>query len=192
MAGDRAAKRRVAGPVMLALSVGLALGGCAGILSPGQAGTPRTDSRTTEAPMSTDSGSSTGTDSGSSTQRSGTGELRTDLEPLTSRFPLLADAESVTWMSGTLGDDSVPGPSTYWIDAVVTLPAADAEKLAADTQPAPATADPVVESGLEAALPDGPYLTSDALDAAFSPGDIRTTAHLAADGRTLVLRSVFQ
>ncbi|WP_447004344.1 hypothetical protein ACRAKI_32720 [Saccharothrix isguenensis] len=33
--------------------------------------------------------------------RSGTGELRTDLEPLVKRFPTLATATDARWMSGT-------------------------------------------------------------------------------------------
>ena len=47
---------------------------------------------------------------------------RSDLDPLTSRFPDLGDPVSATWQSGTLGDDrTAPGPSTYWIDAVITV-----------------------------------------------------------------------
>lgn len=49
------------------------------------------------------------------------GQLRTDLEPLTKRFPALDTPEQVRWLSGTYGDGRAPGPSTYWIDAVITL-----------------------------------------------------------------------
>ena len=52
--------------------------------------------------------------------KDGTGSVRHDLEPLTKRFSALATPISATWMSGTLSGDS-PGPSTYWIDGVVTL-----------------------------------------------------------------------
>jgi hypothetical protein len=125
-------------------------------------------------------------------QRGGTGELRTDLAPLTSRFGLLESAESATWLSGRMGDDSVPGPSTYWIDAIVTLSEEDFQRLVDDYTAIEATTSPVVESPLDEQLPDGRYLASPELDAAFSQDTFRSTVHLAADGRTLILRSVFQ
>lgn len=48
--------------------------------------------------------------------------MRTDLEPLTKRFTTIGDPVSARWQSGTLGDDrTAPGPSTVWIDAVITI-----------------------------------------------------------------------
>ena len=125
-------------------------------------------------------------------QRGGTGELRTDLTPLTSRFSLLASAESATWLSGRMGDDSVPGPSTYWIDAIVTLPEADAQALLDDYTAVETATTPIVESPLDKQLPGGQYFASPELDGAFSQDTFRSTVHLSADGRTLILRSVFQ
>ncbi|SMQ62222.1 hypothetical protein SAMN06295943_0734 [Agreia sp. VKM Ac-1783] len=153
----------------------LALGGCA--IAP-----PHANSRTPETPTMTET----------TMKRGGTGELRTDLEPLTSRFDLLTGAESATWLSGTLGDDSVPGPSIYWIDAIVTLPEADAQKIVGEYEVTQTTTTPTVESPLDEKVPEGPYLASPALDAAFSQDTFRSTVHLAADGRTLIVRSVFQ
>ena len=49
--------------------------------------------------------------------KQGDGKLREEASPLTSRFPALGTPIKVRWMSGTLGTS--PGPSTYWIDAVV-------------------------------------------------------------------------
>ena len=49
------------------------------------------------------------------------GGLRTDSDPLTKRYAVLGTPRGVTWVSGTVGDERVPGPSTYWIDAVVVL-----------------------------------------------------------------------
>ena len=49
-------------------------------------------------------------------------DIRHDLDPLTSRFPLVGHPLSalwVTWHSASGG--VVPGPATYWIDAVITL-----------------------------------------------------------------------
>lgn len=57
-----------------------------------------------------------------SATKSGTGQLRTDVEPVLKRFPLLGKPQGLRWMSGTLGDARVPGPSTYWIDVVADLP----------------------------------------------------------------------
>lgn len=57
---------------------------------------------------------------------------RTDLDPLTTRFPDLGDPVSATWQSGTLGGDrDAPGPSTYWIDAVVNVEPEAADSLRA-------------------------------------------------------------
>ena len=52
--------------------------------------------------------------------KTGTGTLRNDLSPLESRFPLLGVPVEATWYSGTMGSEA-PGPTTYWIDAIVTV-----------------------------------------------------------------------
>lgn len=123
--------------------------------------------------------------------RSGTGELRHDLKPLTDRFARLASATKATWMSGTLGDDRVPGPSTYWIDAVVTLDEADYAALRSETDAQSTTETPAVDPGLEDELPDGPFLRSDALDDLFSPDDYESTVFLDDASRTVVVTSRF-
>jgi hypothetical protein len=156
-------------------AAGLMLGGCAIIPHDSTSRNPESP-MTTETPM----------------QRGGTGELRTDLAPLTSRFELLEGAESAAWLSGRMGDDSVPGPSTYWIDAIVTLPEADYQGLLDDYKAIETATPPTVESPLDEQLPDGQFLASPELDAAFSQDTFRSTVHLSADGQTLILRSVFQ
>ncbi|OLR91470.1 hypothetical protein BJP25_00880 [Actinokineospora bangkokensis] len=117
--------------------------------------------------------------------KSGTGELRTDLAPLTKRFPGLADARSAQWMSGTLGDDRVPGPSTYWIDAVVTLPPAKVSEVTPGTRET--TDQPPVVDGLRDDVPEGPYLTSDALNSTFTGQGWFVHAYLAKGTDKLVL-----
>ncbi|MBW4719664.1 hypothetical protein [Saccharothrix obliqua] len=117
--------------------------------------------------------------------KSGTGELRTDLEPLTKRFPLLSAAEKAEWMSGTLGDGRVPGPSTFWIDAVVTLPESTLARLDKDTRET--TTPPEVVSGLRDHLPRGPYLTGGSLDEAFTTPTWSATAYLAKNTNTVIL-----
>ncbi|MBD5785048.1 hypothetical protein IF650_02535 [Cellulosimicrobium terreum] len=119
--------------------------------------------------------------------KSGTGEVRTDLEPLTTRFSALGTPVGATWLSGTVGDEDVPGPTTYWIDAVVELDPAVAEQLVAQTAPQETTDVPDVVADLESSLPDGPFLTGPDLDAAFAESGFTATAYLDADDATLVL-----
>ena len=126
----------------------------------------------------------------SAATKTGTGEVRHDLDPLTKRFTALGTPVSATWMSGTLGGDA-PGPSTYWIDAVVRLSPEAASALRADS-PTPTTETPDVEDGVRSALPTGQLLRSEALDAAFAQGSFRAKAYLAADSDTVVLVALGQ
>ncbi|MFF1528012.1 hypothetical protein [Cellulomonas sp. NPDC058312] len=119
--------------------------------------------------------------------RSGTGEVRHDVEPLLDRVPALAGATSVSWSSGALGDADVPGPSLYWIDAVVELPTGVAADLRASLDLAPATERPDVADALGEELPIGDLLAGAALDDAFSAAGWRSTAYLEAEGDDLVL-----
>jgi hypothetical protein len=122
--------------------------------------------------------------------KTGTGQVRHDLDPLTKRFTALGRPVAATWMSGTL-DGEAPGPSTYWIDAVVRLSPDTATALRAHS-PAPTTETPDVEDGVRSALPTGQLLCSDALDAAFAQGSFRAKAYLAADSDTVVLVALGQ
>ncbi|MCG8925004.1 hypothetical protein [Lentzea sp. CC55] len=119
--------------------------------------------------------------------KSGTGELRTDLEPLTKRFAALGTPERARWMSGTLGSDRAPGPSTYWIDAVITLPKSEVDELRSAYSPESAGKTPDVVDGLRGELPGGGFLTGDRLDRAFAADRWFAKAYLAPDDRALVL-----
>jgi hypothetical protein len=119
--------------------------------------------------------------------KSGTGELRTDLQPLVTRFPVLQAAGGARWMSGTFGRADVPGPSTYWIDAVVALDPAAAERLMTAYAPTAEGRTPDVVDGMRAELPDGPFLTGDALDAAFDHERWHASAFLEPESGELVL-----
>lgn len=132
------------------------------------------------------------TEPSTSAVKSGSGELRQDLKPLTDRFALLAPATAATWMSGTLGDDRVPGPSSYWIDAIVTLPEADYVELRSQTDGQTTTDVSTLDPGLDDVLPSGPFLRSDALDDAFSEDGRSTTVFLDDDTSSVVLTSRFQ
>ena len=115
----------------------------------------------------------------------GDGELRTDLEPLTKRFSALGTPVSAEWMSGTLGD--APGPSTYWIDAVVEIDPGVADELRTAYAPEVVSAPPDVASGMQERIPEGTWLSSDALDHAMSGGGYTVDVHMAQDEPLVVL-----
>jgi hypothetical protein len=120
--------------------------------------------------------------------KTGDGTERHDLDPLTSRIPALKGVVDATWYSGTFSTRDVPGPSTYWIDAVVTLPPGAADELRGTLDLTTATATPDVVGALDPALPTGEeLLVGEELDEAFSYGSWLSTAYLSATGDTLVL-----
>jgi hypothetical protein len=116
--------------------------------------------------------------------------VRHDLEPLTKRFPALGTPDAASWVSGTMGASDVPGPSTYWIDAIVELNPATATQLSAKYKPIPTTARPEVWNTLTPMLPGGGYLTSDALDEAFASARIRAKVFLAEQASVMVLTAM--
>jgi hypothetical protein len=159
--------QRVATGVLL-LVVALGVGGCA---SP------------TPQPTETSRGSEAAV-------KSGDMELRTDLEPIAKRYPQLSTAESVEWMGGTTGETDL-GPSTYWIDAVVVLPADDFDALLASTEVEAIDAPPLV-AGMSEKMPAGPFVGSAELDAQFSAGGYGATVALDPQTRTVVLSGLFE
>lgn len=122
-------------------------------------------------------------------------EIRHDLVPLTHRFPAIGDPIQATWMSGTFGEPSdgratAPGPSVYWIEAIIELQSATADVLRAEYSPTTTAARPDLDENLQPDVPAGPFLTSTALDTALSNNDWHSTAYLHSDSNTLVLKSV--
>jgi hypothetical protein len=120
--------------------------------------------------------------------RGGRGDVRHDLEPLTKRFGL-GEPRGATWQGGALADRA-PGPSTYWIEAVVQLAPGAGAELAERTGAAP-TDPPVVPEELRSALSDGPWVTSPALRS--SPvmgGGFSGNAFLDVDDDVLVLLTI--
>lgn len=126
-------------------------------------------------------------ESGTKAGKSGTGEVRKDLEPLTKRFSVLGSPKTATWMSGTMGDSDVPGPSTYWIDAIVTLAPGEARALRSKYAATEAQGAPDVIDGLRGKVPQGRLLASDALDSAFSQDGFSTKAFLDVEANQVVL-----
>lgn len=122
-------------------------------------------------------------------------QIRHDLEPLTKRFPAIGHPISVTWMGGTLGGQSdsratVPGPSDYWIEAIIKLEPATADALRSRYAPMATGAAPKLNENLQNDVPAGPFLTSVAMDKALSNNDWRSSAFLDSGSNTLVMRSV--
>lgn len=75
----------------------------------------------------------------------------------------------------------MPGPSTYWIDAIVQLtPAAGTSSAAA----------PEVVEDLVSDLPAGPWVGSDQLDRTLSANGFGSVVRLAPASGTVVLRSI--
>ncbi|MCP3811861.1 hypothetical protein NLX62_05895, partial [Mycobacteriaceae bacterium Msp059] len=63
-----------------------------------------------------------------------TSQIRHDLEPLDKRFPAIGNPNAATWISGTVGAQTgsrvtVPGPSVYWIEAIIKLEPTTADTL---------------------------------------------------------------
>lgn len=137
---------------------------------------------------STPASRSTRTDQAGAATKQLSGGLRTDLEPLTRRFPALGVPVRAAWASGTMGSDQVPGPSTYWIDAVVTLAPDTATILRAYAVSSPVvSSSPAVVDLVRPQLPSGSLRTSAELSRAVSVQGWAVTAYLADGTDVLVL-----
>lgn len=122
--------------------------------------------------------------------KTGDGSIRTDLDPVAQRYSQLAVAESVVWMSGTMGTSDL-GPSTYWMDIVAVMPPSEMEALLALDDLTEVSAMTLVD-GMVKNMPSGPFLGSPALDALFSANGANATVALDAKTRTVVLSGVFE
>ncbi|OHU30228.1 hypothetical protein BKG78_21335 [Mycobacteroides chelonae] len=123
-------------------------------------------------------------------------EIRHDLEPLTKRFAALGQPVSASWIGGTKSPDhngrtDLPGPSSYWLEAVIELDPAVANSLRTkhiNGQPSQPT-QPDVKPALQSLTPKGTYFRSDSLDAALTANNWYSKAFLLQDHPTLVLTS---
>jgi hypothetical protein len=116
---------------------------------------------------------------------------RTDIQPLTTRFPALGTPEKAAWVSGTMGSDRAPGATTYWIDAVITLTPEQADQLIASAgslAPVTLTTSEQIRADLSAGELSGSAQLNQALSTAMHP----VQAGFGADHRTLVMKSLFQ
>lgn len=112
------------------------------------------------------------------------GEMRTDVDPIASRVPQLGDDFTVQWFGGTTGDDRAPGPSTYWVDALVA-PSTGVADLVGDIALSPGT--PVVGDDLAALVPDCAWERSDEIDESWGPTGWETHVWLCLEHEQVVL-----
>ncbi|MFI6999944.1 hypothetical protein [Nocardia sp. NPDC050175] len=91
--------------------------------------------------------------------------VRSDPETLMKYFPLIGHPTSVSWI-GWNNSSGVPGPTIYWVDAVVELEPATAADLRSRYAPAESVAAPTLKAGLQQAVPAATYATGPAFDAA--------------------------
>jgi hypothetical protein len=108
-------------------------------------------------------------------------EVRTDREPIADRFPQLGSFVDAHWVGGRLGDEQMPGPSTYFIEAVVTLDPDDLARLTerydftrSPAPRSPASLAPFVEGG-------STWSTSAELDSGVGPSDWSSNVFVRLD-----------
>jgi hypothetical protein len=109
-------------------------------------------------------------------------EVRTDRKPIADRFPQLDSFIDAHWVGGRLGDDQMPGPSTYFIEAVVMLDPDDLVRLADRYEFTRAPAPPRPPAAL-AQLIEGSsaWSTSAELEAGFGPSDWSSNVFVSLD-----------
>ena len=127
-------------------------------------------------------------------EKTGTGQRRVDTEPLTQRFPLIGDPVRVVWYSGTTGSGGAPGPSTYWIDAVITLDAATAAQIRDSYDLKPTNDVPEVADQLKPDIPSGLWASAELNTALVQGGDppFTASAYYSPSSQQIVICAVGQ
>lgn len=116
--------------------------------------------------------------------------VRHELEPLTKRFTALGSPIAASWVSGDMGDPQVPGPSLYWIDCIIELNPVIVDDLKARFRPIPTTDRPDVWESLRGSLPQGGFLGSEQLNAAFTSTRLKSKAYLAGNAPVIVITAI--
>jgi hypothetical protein len=112
-----------------------------------------------------------------------------DVAELVKRFPTLGKPVSAAWVQWNDDNSAPAGLKVEWLDAVVHLQPGASEALVAVTRPTDTGQKPSVQEVLRPEVPDGPFLTGDALDQAFSSADSSSYAYLDRGRQILVLQS---
>lgn len=118
-----------------------------------------------------------------------TPEVRDDVEPVRRYLEGLPEDVDVAWQGGSLGSTSsareAPGPTDYWLDAVITLRPQDADQLRSGYDLSPLDQVAPLVPKIADRVPAGPQVGSPELDAAiFTPGK---AGRLGLVGDTLVV-----
>jgi hypothetical protein len=117
-------------------------------------------------------------------------EIRTDVEPLTKRFPAIGAPEAVRWVTWNSASGGAPGPTTYWIDAVITLQPQTTASLVDGAKPTQQGKAPNVEEALRSAVPAGPFQTGAGLDKTLSNAGWSVTGYLDRARNQLVITAM--
>lgn len=118
------------------------------------------------------------------------GDTRTDIASLVKYFPAIGNPESAQWVTWNNASERAPGPTIYWIEAVIRLTPADADRLRNTYNPVPNPASPELKSQVQQAVPPGRYVSGPELDRALRSGPEwggNATGYLQEGGTILVL-----
>ena len=116
-----------------------------------------------------------------------------DLDPVMRRFPLLADGTVDGWIAGTIGaapglSERVPGPTTYWFDAVVDVGTEQVAAWVREYDAASVAAPDSVAVELRDLVQSGEFVGGRRLDDAFSSARWHARVYLSpTTGRVVVL-----
>lgn len=111
-------------------------------------------------------------------------EMRTDIGPLVGRIPSLGSDFTAQWFSNTTFDQRGPGPSSFWINALIT-PAKGVEHLIDGGSLSPSTPD--VRDQLAEILPECEWESSTEIDRAWGPLDWDTNVWFCLERDQLVI-----
>ncbi|MEU1985038.1 hypothetical protein [Nocardia sp. NPDC019395] len=118
--------------------------------------------------------------------------VRHDAEPLVKYFPAIGAPVAVSWVERDNESGRAPGPSIYWIDAVVELAPDTAAELRETHVPTQPVDRPPLEGPLQSEIPAGTYLSGHDLDIALRRSEAwggGATGYLHRDRPVLVLQA---
>ena len=124
-----------------------------------------------------------------SANKAGDGTVRTDLEPLMVRWPILGQPVSAQWAGGSLGSADDPSPHTGWLDAVVVV-TPDVAKQLTDLGLSASDTPPELTPEIAALVPQGDLLTGSAMASSFALASGQVRAYLVSGTNTVVIAAV--
>ncbi len=109
---------------------------------------------------------------------------------MTKRFPAIGTPVSASWVTWNSATGGPAAPTTYWIDAVVTLTPETTAALMATHHPTDGGKRPTVQSLLAAEVPACPFVVSASLDEALSSSRWRSSTYLDRNAHQLVISTL--